>query len=390
MTYELKYLDDYLDHSDFRAALRTLAPSFRASVGLPEDLDELGLVCPDVVAAADYLQDTYPGMGTFAIAEGSAARFDQNGQAIHYRTRVGFAYYQDVLLELAEAGTGSDIFSTHLDPQGRITLHHMGYFSRGTCHEINGIKYAAQLERLGYQEPEWSAKVDAGIGVHVAIYDTYRGAEDLSLEFLDFRFLGLPVDYPRKAAQLFGEFQNTVGPRVLYLPGADHGLHLQWSLHGSAQLHAPPSEVWKAITDPEALSQWLNAKVTLEKPGQGGGPGDVGAVRRLQMTLDNTWIDITQTVTESEPNLLLRYNSADRGIFNDGQTTMTVTGAGDHSELVWQTSFVPDETFTGYEIMKKGDEWVASSLDRLADRFGGRQLNRELIPEFVPPPTESR
>lgn len=385
MTQQLIYLDDYLKATDFKKSLRNLATQFRQELGLPEDLDELGLVCPDVVKAADYLQKTYVGMGIFMLAEGSAQKFDENGKAIHYRTRVGFAYYQGVLLELAEAGTGSDIFSTHLSPDGRITIHHMGYFSRGKYHRISGKKYAGRLGKLGFKSPEWAAKVAAGMNINVAIYNTYDVADNLSLEFLDFRLLGIPIEYPAKGAQLLGEFQNKVGPRVLVIGGPGEGIRLQWSLHGTVQLNASPQKVWTAITDPTPLSEWMGGQLLIKKQGTGGMPGGVGAVRELTITIDGRHLALTQTIEESEPSLLLRYTTANNGIFNDGETVMTITGSSTGTELVWQTSFIPEHSLAGRAIMKQGDRWVEESLQRLATLLGGTPQLRAVSPQIILP-----
>lgn len=382
---QLIYLDDFLKTPDFKKSLRSLAKQFRQELGLPEDLDELGLVCPDVIKAADHLQETYPGMGTFMLAEGSAQKFDEHGTAIHYRTRVGFAYYQGVLLELAEAGTGSDIFSTHLSPDGRITIHHMGYFSRGRDHRIHKQKYAARLAQLGFSSPEWTATVAAGMTIHVAIYDTYAAAANLSLEFLDFRFLGLPVDYPIKGAQLLGEFQNKVGPRILKIGGKGTGIRLQWSLHGAVQLNASPEQVWTAITEPALLTEWMGGRMLLKRLGDDGTPGGVGAVRELTLTISGTKLSLTQTISESQAHLLLRYHTDNNGVFNEGETVMTITGSDAGSELVWQTSFIPEQSLTGRAIMKRGDLWVEESLERLARQLGGQAMLRRVAPHVILP-----
>lgn len=378
----LVYLDDYLDQPDFRLGLRTLAADFRRRAELPLDLDELGLVCPDVVQAADYLQSKYPKMGKFILAEGSAARFDEGGKPLAYRTRVGFAYYQDVLLELAEAGTGSDIFSTHLASDGRITIHHMGYFSRGDQHRLNGHDYAAVLASMGYDQPEWSAKVAAGINVHVAIYDTYAAADNLSLEFLDFRFLGLPIDYPRAAAQALGEFQNSVGPRVLRIPGAGQGLRLQWSLHGSVHLDASPELVWPWLSDPHKLSQWWAGTCTLEKPGPHGSPDEPGAIRRFRATIDGHTIDGQQTITEADAPTLLRYRSPENGVLEQEQGVMTLTQDGSGCKLVWQISFLPEQLGSGEVVVSRGHAWMNQSLQRLATALGGSAVSSQLTAGF--------
>ncbi|MFT4628652.1 MAG: hypothetical protein ACI8PZ_007348 [Myxococcota bacterium] len=363
----LKFLDDYLAQPDFQAALAPLARDFRRTLGLPDTIDELGLVCSDVVEAADYLQSTYPGMGTFMLAEGSPVKFSTGGDEVQYRTRVGFAYYQGVLLELAEAGTGSDIFSTHLDPGGRITLHHMGFFARGDAHRIGSTKYAPRLSEMGYAAPEWSAKVFAGMTINVSIYETYDAAQGMALEFLDFRLLGLPVDYPKAAAQAFAVLQNKVGPRVITLPGpGDDGAKLQWSLHRTLTLKATPEQVFTACTDPTQLAAWWDATVTVVEEGLGG-PGGVGTKRRVVSTLGKHDIDSVQTITESVHPMLLRYTASDTGVFDTMAAVMTITRDDPGTtEIVWQVSFVPEDLLTGLPLVKQGDDWMEAALDRLA------------------------
>jgi uncharacterized protein YndB with AHSA1/START domain len=370
MTQPLIFLDDYLNTPDFRASLRSLAAPFRASLGLPEDLDELGLVCADVVEAANLLQ-AIPGMGTFLLAEGSPIQFSEDGTPRPYRTRVGFAYYQGVLLELAEAGTGSDIFSTHLDPGGRITIHHMGYFSRGDEHRIGITRYAPKLAQQGFTAPEWAAEVFSGLTIHVAIYGTQAVAEGLSLEFLDFRLLGIPVDYPEAGAQALAELQVKVGPRVLKLPGpADGQGTAAWSLHADVDLPGAPEAVWPWLVEPALLASWLGAEVTLVQPGEGGGPGTPGAVRTVTTTVDGVAITSTQTITASRHALILRWTATEDAVFRSAEGVMTVTDDGDGTELVWQVSFHPEHVLAGASLVAKGNAWMSERLAALASLLG--------------------
>lgn len=374
MPQPLIYLDDYLNKPDFRVALRSLAAPFRASLGLPEDLDELGLVCPDVEQAAAELQSKWPGMGTFLLAEGSPIAFDEAGRPRPYRTRVGFAYYQGVLLELAEAGTGSDIFSTHLDPGGKITIHHMGYFARGDEHRISTKKYEPILDAAGFAQPEWKATVFAGLTVKVAIYDTQKVAEGLSLEFLDFRLLGLPVDYPKAGAEALAELQVHVGPRVLRLPGpADGQGTAAWSLHADIKLPGLPNEIWPWLIEPDLLAAWLDATVTVTSP---GGAGEVGAVRTIHTMVDGKQITSKQTITESRTDLLLRWTADADAIFESAESVMTLTIDGAESQLVWQISFHPKHVLAGAGLVRNGNKWMCERLSALAAQLGGTAVVR--------------
>ena len=141
---------------------RRIAKGFRDKHGFPVDCDEVGVVCPDVIEAAKYLEDKDPGMGSFVLAEGGPKVFKQDGEERNFRTRVGFGYYQDVLMELAEPGTGSKIFARHLDEaNGKITMHHMGFFARGDdlVRKVDGKKrkFRRVLEAAGYDAPKWEA-----------------------------------------------------------------------------------------------------------------------------------------------------------------------------------------------------------------------------------------
>jgi uncharacterized protein YndB with AHSA1/START domain len=288
-----------------------------------------------------------------------------------------------VLLELAEAGTGSDIFSTHLDPGGRITIHHMGYFSRGDEHRIGTTLYAPKLAAQGYDAPEWAAEVFSGLTIHVAIYGTQPAADGLSLEFLDFRLLGIPVDYPEKGAEALAELQVKVGPRVLKLPGpADGEGTAAWSMHADIDLPGTREEVWPWLVEPARLASWLGATVTLVSPGEGGDPGGIGAVRTVAGSIDGKDFSATQTITDSRHALILRWTAPDDGLFRSSEGVMTVTDDGAATELVWQVSFHPEHVLAGASLVRKGNAWMAERLAALAGLLGTASVART---GFSPP-----
>jgi hypothetical protein len=270
-----------------------LAAPYRKTLGLAPDLNELGLVCPDIVEAATSLEKNYKGMGPFFLSEASPVEFKENGHDVPYRTRVGFGYYQDVLLELAEPGAGDDIFATHLDPGGEITVHHMGYFARGPKLRIGSTSFADVMAAHGHPKPKWNAKVFAGVTAIITVFDTYADADGLGIEFLDYRILGIPVDYPRSAGDFLAKLQIKFGPRVLTLPGpAGSPFKAQWSFHSARTFPKTPAELWPWVTDPALMSKWMGGTVT--------GPAAVGGQRSIEMTLEHhhtVVTDVYRTVT---------------------------------------------------------------------------------------------
>ncbi len=372
---ELILLKPYLDAPDFRVALRAIAKDFRASLGLPGDIDELGVVCPDVEVAAAWLQDNY-GAGPFMLAEGAPAKFTQGGDSQLYRTRVGFGYYEDILIELAEPGIGSDIFDTHLDPGGQITIHHLGYFARGKRHKIDGTNYAKAMKKAGFDAPQWTASVFAGITGNVALYKTYAVAENASIEFLDFRLAGLPIPYPRIANELIAKFQVKHGPRLIKIPGpSDEPLKLQWGFHASRVVPGKtPDEVWPWVSDPEKLGEWWGAKVT-------GGPAAVGTKWQIKVDMngDGESVSMVEELTAVRPPYEWQSKSKNSDLFSQSETVLTVTDDPQGTRVVWQVSFVPEQSFHGLELADDGDDWMEDSLDRLETMAGDGEIGGEVI-----------
>lgn len=219
------FLEDYLDASDFGAALRGLAEPLGSELGLPTRVDEIGLVCPSVVLAAEQLKRRWPDMKTFLLGEGSPSTFVENGREVPFTTRVGFGFYQGVILELAEPGIGSDIFGQTPNPEGRIVINHLGFTSRGEqlTRTDAGVRrdFAEVLRAHGVPQ-----RVDAVLNLlgfvgHIRIFEARARTHDVELEFLDFRLFqdgGIEIGYPAFLGGLVGWWQAHVGPRLLKLP----------------------------------------------------------------------------------------------------------------------------------------------------------------------------
>ena len=100
---------DYLERPDYATALLELAGDLHAKAQLPDKVDEIGLVCSDVQKAAEFLENTFKGMRIFFLGDGGPKLFKEKGKDVHFQTRVGFGFYKDIIVELAEPGTGSTI-----------------------------------------------------------------------------------------------------------------------------------------------------------------------------------------------------------------------------------------------------------------------------------------
>jgi uncharacterized protein YndB with AHSA1/START domain len=357
----LLLLKDFLEKSDFRKALREIAAPFRSSLGLSLDVDELGLVCPDVVEAATWLESEFEGMGPFMLSEASPLEFKRDGVVIPYRTRVGFGYYQDVLLELAEPGAGDTVFSTHLDPGGETTIHHTGYFARGPELSIGPFSYAKILADSGFAAPTWNAKVFGGVTAVITIYDTYKAMDGVALEFLDYRLAGVAVDYPRRFADLVANFQIKHGPRVLELPGASGNVFKpQWSFHAVKLLSRPPDYVWPWVSDPDLMTQWMGGVVT-------GPIAEPGAERRLELELGGEQAVVVDKYREVKPPMIWEAESTkENDLFSQSQSVMTLTREAEGTRVVWEVNFVPEATFRGLELAELGDRWMEESLEKLS------------------------
>jgi hypothetical protein len=185
-------LDDYISADDFPANLTALTGGFGARLGLPVRADELGLLCPDVRKAADYLTERH-GAGPFFLGEGSPTKFVERGQLTPFTTRVGFGYHRGVLIELAEPGLGSTLF-TPAQPSEQILVHHLGFFARGDNlrrpdRHGRDAYFLDRMHGAGYPLHVSAVLAVAGLLGRIHIFDTAAETGGLELEFLDFRLL---------------------------------------------------------------------------------------------------------------------------------------------------------------------------------------------------------
>ena len=191
-------LERYLDRRDFRESIAALADPLGSNIGLPPRVDEIGLVCPNVQLAAEHLERRWPGMRTFLLGAGRPRRFADRDEVKPFTTRVGFGFYRGAILELAEGGMGSDVF-TQDNPEGRILVNHVGFFARGP--ELvrrdgpGKVRWLPRLAEAGHTRRYEAELAKAGIVGHVHIFETAHVTGGVNLEFLDFRLFGTRGPY---------------------------------------------------------------------------------------------------------------------------------------------------------------------------------------------------
>ena len=378
MPQPLHMLEDHLRAPDFAASIGGLGARLRADLGMPRDPDEVGVVCPDVEAAAEHLERTYEGMGPFMLGEGGPAKFWDRGERVELRARVGFGWYQDVLIELAEPGHGSDVFRTHLDPGGGIALHHLGFYARGPELRVGKGRqkreFREPLAELGYT-PTWEARVAlAGMVTRVTIFDTYDRADGLATEFLDFRVgsVGGPkAQVPREAMEALARLQKKHGPRVIYLPEAVAGtVKRRWDWQWSRELAAPPEAVWPLVAEPAGMQRWLDGECRLLSPGEGGAAAGVGARRRLRLNTGPGAEAVIDVVDEARPGRRLRTHAVEAPDLRELQTEIRLSPMEQGTYLEWHSSFLPRALGSGWRVHDEVDAAMERSLDRLVALLG--------------------
>lgn len=201
----MTYFDDLLKADDFGSAVSGLARDFREKHGLPK-IFQLGLAVPDVEAAAEELEKR--GIGPFFIASGSPAFWHERGKERDFSGKQGLASHQGVELELLEPGEGSDFYRQHLDPDGKIVIHHLGLVVPDVDRE------ADRLVSSGY--PIWvKGKLKAGpITADFAYMDTLNDA-GVIVEFICWKFMGMRVTRPPSIFHTIGRIEKWTGKRNL-------------------------------------------------------------------------------------------------------------------------------------------------------------------------------
>lgn len=219
------FLEDYLDHPDFAKSLTVLSGDV-LKAKLPAEVDEIGLVCADVLEAANYLEKKYKGMKIFFLGDGKARMFKEKGKDVAFTTRVGFGFYKGVIVELAEPGTGSEIFSQTDIIEDKIMINHLGFKARDKdlVGKKNGTKvsYAEMMSELGIPKAVEAEVYVLGFSAHIHIFETMHLTHNVEIEFLDFRLFsitGPKIWYLAGIIGLIGWWQKHVGPRFYKIKG---------------------------------------------------------------------------------------------------------------------------------------------------------------------------
>ncbi|MEW5736801.1 MAG: hypothetical protein AB1921_18295 [Thermodesulfobacteriota bacterium] len=175
-----------IDSNDFPRAVMDLAAPMMRDFGLPRP-GQLGLVVPDVEAAARDLEKQ--GIGPFFIAEGPVFRWTERGGDRTFSGKLGLARHRGLDLELLEPGTGSDFYGRALDPEGRIVLHHLGFF-------IKSVEPWEERIR-GKGVDTWvRGSIRKGPVVAEFAYMDSVATHGLVCELIDQRFFGFPAAAP--------------------------------------------------------------------------------------------------------------------------------------------------------------------------------------------------
>jgi hypothetical protein len=199
-------LSDIMADADFTSRVQSIALESRKKLGIDVPVYQLGVVVPDVVAAAADLEAK--GIKPFLLMGGSARSWKERGADGAMKSRLGFGYHHGIEIELLEPGSGSDFYRRSLDTSGRPFVQHLGF--------------------LVSDVDAWAKKlVDAGSPVYVrgrlgvgplriefAYMDTEKEA-GLILEFICHRLFGIWIRPPIWLQQLIGRIEIKAGKRCL-------------------------------------------------------------------------------------------------------------------------------------------------------------------------------
>ena len=219
-------LEDHLASADLGASLRTVTGPAGDIAALPPRVEELGVTCPNVALAAAYLEARWPKMRPFFIGAGSPTEFVQEGKVVPFTTRVGFGYYNGVIIELCEPGVGSDVFGRTPADAGQLRINHLGFFGRAPDLTRTDARvcrsFSANLALAGYRRRVEASVNTLGFIAHVQIFDPDDAADPVGIEFLDFRLFskrGIKLGYPAALVSFGGWLQkhHLLLPRVVSL-----------------------------------------------------------------------------------------------------------------------------------------------------------------------------
>jgi hypothetical protein len=199
-------LAEIMSEKNFKEMVQSIALGFRNRFGIDAPVNQLGVVVPDVLAAAADLEKK--GCKPFLIMGGAAKMWKERGSAGRIKSRLGFGYREGIEIELLEPGSGSDFYRRSLDPKGRPLIQHLGFLVK----DVDAC--ARKLEDAGY--PVYvRGRIGMGpLRIEFAYMDTEKDA-GLIMEFICFRIFGIRFKPPIWSQQLLGYIEKKSGKRCI-------------------------------------------------------------------------------------------------------------------------------------------------------------------------------
>ncbi|HOM30197.1 MAG TPA: VOC family protein [Deltaproteobacteria bacterium] len=197
------YLEDLLEADNFTIEATKIAGRFREEHRLPL-LYQLGVVVTGIEDCASRLEDK--GIGPFFIAKGSPVFWNERGRLGKPTVKLGVAFFRGVQIELIEPLDDALFYSSHLDPQGRMVVHHLGFL-------VGDVdKEALALNREGC--PTWVRGTirEFPVTAEFAYMDTVDKA-GIIIEFITMKYLGLRLPVPHAIYHALGALQKASGAR---------------------------------------------------------------------------------------------------------------------------------------------------------------------------------
>lgn len=122
-------------------------------------------------------------------------------------------------------------------------------------------------------------------------------------------------------------------------------------------LEHPPGKVWRALTQPHLIGEWLMRSDFEAKVGQ-------------RFTMEADWGEVTGTVLAVEPEQMLTYTWNGPGLTSE--VTWTLTPNGNGTLLRLDHTNIPAESKQAYHGAKAGWPRLLDALEAVLARPGGR------------------
>lgn len=104
-------------------------------------------------------------------------------------------------------------------------------------------------------------------------------------------------------------------------------------------LPAPPEAVWPYITDPRLINLWSTAALKETSPGDGGGPGSVGALRTVTVPKPGRDMRFEEVIEHSDPPDRLVYRVVGNRLVRYHRGEIRLQGHGDATYLTWDVDY---------------------------------------------------